>query len=369
MAPSGNAALTVALLALLLASPVQGSRSLRLSKHRNKGSHKTPAVAIWADGLGAAHGVGNMMGSRMRNETNETAEPEHHDAAAEEHSGSPGEGGEPMVPRTHEADGAEKKHEWSYQDPASWKAGYPSCGGDMQSPINLVKPPHSHDESQKLNYNYHPLSGLSLDNNGHNIQVNGAFGSLHLPDGEYQVAQFNFHFPSEHEIDGKISAGEMQIVHQKVGSTGSDDLAIVSVLLEAGSTLPGDSIPFLENLGFKGELPAEGVQKPIPGPVNIGKDFAHQLIGDFFHYKGSLTTPPCSETVHWFVVEEPASVTQEMVEHFKSLFPSSNNRPVQALNGRELVEDSFTVKGEYKSGAVSAAVLPLLALLGAFLHA
>merc|ERR1719359_326105 len=98
--------------------------------------------------------------------------------------------------------------------------------------------------------------------------------------------------------------------------------------------------------------------------------FLAELGGDFYHYKGSLTTPPCSQTVHWFVTEKPAKVTEKMVSNFKLLFPDpANNRPVQPLNGRELVEDSFKVKGEYEHGAATAAFLPVLALaLGVAVH-
>merc|ERR1719161_580539 len=247
-----------------------------------------------------------------------------------------------MVPRTHEHGETEEMHEWSYESPAKWSEKYKDCAGPAQSPINLVKPPHSHDTSEKLNYNYHPLAGLHLDNNGHNLQVNGKFGTLRLPDGNYDVAQFNFHCPSEHEVEGKRMACEMHIVHQKQGKTGTDDLAVVGILFEEGAE--GDGVEFLQNLGFGGELPKHGEQKPIPAAVDLGMAFTAELVGDFYHYAGSLTTPPCSETVHWFVQGKTATITADMVANFKKLFPDpANSRPVQPLNGRELVEDSFTV--------------------------
>lgn len=282
-----------------------------------------------------------------------------------------------MVPRTHKHGEAEKKHEWTYEAPEAWGSGFADCSLKAQSPINLVKPPHSHDTSEKLDYNYHPLEGLHIDNNGHNVQVNGDFGELRLPDGIYKVAQFHFHCPSEHEVGGKLAACEMHIVHQRTGSSGTNDLAVVGIMFEVGDS--GDSIEFLKNLNFEG-LPKEGEKKPIKGPVDLGMTFAPELVGDFYHYKGSLTTPPCSQTVHWFVQEHYATVTQAMVDNFKALFPDpANNRPVQGLNGRELVEDSFTVKGEYEGGGTShksgaaegAALLPaaLLSLaLGFALH-
>merc|ERR1711957_735325 len=184
-------------------------------------------------------------------------------------------------------------------------------------------------------------SGLKLQNNGHSVQVDGNFGTFTLPDGEYEAKQFHFHFPSEHEVKGVTTVGEMNIVHQKVNSTGTDDLAVVAILFDFVGKLgfnkeTGRELAFLRGLGFGKGLPKEEEEALISNSeIDLAGVFENSLSGPYWHYQGSLTTPPCSETVHWYVMETPAHVSGKMVANFKELFPAPmDNRPVQDLNGR-----------------------------------
>merc|ERR1712046_204593 len=68
--------------------------------------------------------------------------------------------------------------------------------------------------------------------------VEGKFGTMFLHNGKYQVLQFHFHFPSEHTIKGKPFAGELHIVFQREGSTGTDDLAFVAIMLNVPVKAP-----------------------------------------------------------------------------------------------------------------------------------
>ncbi len=56
----------------------------------------------------------------------------------------------------------------------------------------------------------------------------------------------------------------------------------------------------------------------------------------YYYYMGSLTTPPATEGVKWFVMEKPIEVSAAQVEQFSKYY-SMNARPVQPLNGREIV--------------------------------
>jgi carbonic anhydrase len=321
-----------------------------------------------------------------------------------------------------------------------WKKSYPECGGDAQSPVDLPKNLSlgHFDADQALHVSYVPLEDRRLVNTGHNLQVNGPFGSLVLSNETYSALLFNFHFPSEHTVDGHISAGEMHIVHQKLGASGTADLAIVSILLEivedGHSISSSPQMLFFKQLDFnirdardirggkadeeereeeeeaeKAEkeaeekkepldkspengtvlevnasqssllvktrlltsepapapmpapaaamspapartrptfmLPVAGNSNAIGGVVDIGKAFSHELKAGYYHYEGSLTTPPCSESVRWYVLSRKAPITLAVVESFKALFPSpSNSRPLQDLNDRRIVWATDSVR-------------------------
>lgn len=163
---------------------------------------------------------------------------EHADASHDEHSGKPGEGGDPMVPRTHEHGDVKAEHNygWSYQAPEDWARSYGKCDDKKQSPIDLPSQVRKAKDAGNGNMSalvsYKALSDLHIDNTGHGLQVNGKLGNLTLSSGVYQAAQFNFHFPSEHEVDGNRTAGEIQIVHQKLGADGTNSMVILAILLD-----------------------------------------------------------------------------------------------------------------------------------------
>jgi len=295
--------------------------------------------------------------------TEDEADTTQHHGEDHEHSGSPGKGEGNMVPRSHvHGEHNESHHEfhWSYAAPQKWAGGYALCDGEAQSPIDIetgaAVSGEAGDSIDKRSA-YVPLDGRQVHDNGHNVQVNGEFGTLEMPDGMYEVKQFHFHFPSEHQVNGRLAAGEIHIVHQKMGSQGTNDLAVVGILLDTETTLAGDfdakerkkELDFLTNIGFGRSLPKLDEDIAIEAEVDLNA-FSKELSGPFFHYKGSLTTPPCSETVHWYVLEQAAVVTPEMMDSFKAIFPSpANNRPVRPLNGRKVMFSSAEIQGEFAS--------------------
>lgn len=243
---------------------------------------------------------------------------------------------------------------WTYGEPKRWPKGYEACKGDSQSPINFKMPAGTPAADatvfSMMNYQMIPGSGLKLQNNGHAVQVNGDFGILTLPDGEYEAKQFHFHFPSEHEVKGVTAVGEMHIVHQKVGATGTDGLAVIAILFELVGKIgftkqTGKELAFLRGLGFGKGLPKEEEEALISiSKIDLTGVFKHSLSGAYWHYQGSLTTPPCSETVHWYVMEERAAISPKMVRDFKDHFPDPmNNRPVQHLNRRAVAQGAPSV--------------------------
>jgi len=53
---------------------------------------------------------------------------------------------------------------------------------------------------------------------------------------------------------------------------------------------------------------------------------------------GSLTAPPCTEDVTWFVLKTPVEISAEQISAFAKLYPH-DVRPLQPFNGR-LVRES-----------------------------
>ena len=86
------------------------------------------------------------------------------------------------------------------------------------------------------------------------------------------------------------------------------------------------------------DLPKEKEKEELLDNVQI--DVTQLLPADhgYYTFPGSLTTPPCSENVTWFVLRDPVEFSGQEIARFAKLYPM-NARPVQPLNGR-VVETS-----------------------------
>lgn len=262
---------------------------------------------------------------------------------------------------------------WSYDNQDDWGKHFPGCAKDAQSPIEL----NSHEPAVQeatpgapLDWRYKSLNGLKLVNNGHAMQVEGPFGTLTFPGGAtseagtYHARQLHFHFPSEHVVDGKPYAGEMHIIHQREGAAGTDGLAIVGLLLDVvdlASTEVGQTSRFFEDLGWQ-QLPKDQA-KPLATNVNL-QTFEEELDGPYWSYDGSLTTPPCSQSVHWVILQKPGFMTHAMLDAFRAVFPSPMSRRPQKANDRRVYLTSWD-QGQWTSRAMAltatspASVLPM----------
>lgn len=163
-------------------------------------------------------------------------------------------------------------------------------------------------------------------NNGHTVQINVTPGSWLRAEGEdFQLVQFHFHSPSEHQINGELFPLEGHFVHQN--SSGA--LAVVGVLFRAGK--------------WNADLARIGAAAPqaIDQPAAIDLDIADlDLYGDhesYYRYTGSLTTPPCTEGVQWYVLKNPGHVAAEQAASFVELIGEDARGP-QPINARIILE-------------------------------
>jgi carbonic anhydrase len=213
---------------------------------------------------------------------------------------------------------------WSYEGemgPERWGKEFPTCAkGKAQSPLDIRGPFVKTRTVVTTDYKEGPLKIL---NNGHTIQVNVPAGSKLRIDGiPYDLLQFHFHRPSEEKIDGKPMAMVVHFVHKNA----EGKLAVIGVLLKEGNENPG-----IKTLWAN--MPMEEGPEVSPEGVNFNPANLLPREFDFYSYEGSLTTPPCTEGVRFFILKTTVNVAKEQV----AAFPFKRNaRPVQELNGREI---------------------------------
>ncbi len=215
---------------------------------------------------------------------------------------------------------------WTYDGPTGalhWDRLNPAwrvCGnGKQQSPINIYKvrldktlPP----------IQFHYLTGtMTLVNDGHTVRVTPPAGSyISIGGTRYDLVEFHFHHPGEEVINQDLSDMSIQFVHRSAeGKT-----VILAVELNEGN-----SNVILAGLWEK--LPktvgASGTTTVMLNPVGL---FPADL--GYWTYTGSLTEPPCTEGVQWYVLQNPVTLSREQLNAFAALF-KRNTRPLQLTHG------------------------------------
>jgi len=229
-----------------------------------------------------------------------------------------------------------------------WGAANPICrSGTAQSPINIDTSVVSKVGSESFlpKASWKPVSGLRLTNNGNSLGFESnqmGYATIIGPNGFpkfYQASSVTIRMPSEHLIDGKQYAAELQITHKNqktVLELEDDDAVITSVMFDIGE----------ESKLLKLLLPetplAPGSHVTIEKPVDLQWALGPAIDGPFFKYEGSYTTPGCAEAVSWAVFETPMTLSEEQWQAFKAMFPNpGNNRPVKPLNGRAIAKNTM----------------------------
>lgn len=221
--------------------------------------------------------------------------------------------------------------DWGYaasNGPATWgsiKADYALCqSGKMQSPINLVwsKPLNS---ASKMEFDYQDVP-LHVVDAGHTIKVKFPAGSFaYFGDKRFELVDLQFRTSSEHQLSGNQMPLEAQLTHKnELGQ-----MAVVALFL-----IEGQFNPFIEKIWA--HLPDKKFgERLVPSLLMNAKDLLPDAKTHYF-YTGSLTTPPCTEGVKWYVFNTPLQVSREQIVAFRKVY-SQNARPVQPLNQRRVV--------------------------------
>jgi len=241
------------------------------------------------------------------------------------------------APETKAAPAAAHEKHWAYEDgaaeagPTHWGelAGDEACSsGQRQSPIALATSGDgaaaSAAEPQDA-FAYKP-SKISLVNNGHTVQETCESGSTLSEGGAtYSLAQFHFHSPSEHTIDGQSFPLEIHLVH--TDAAGKPAL-VVGILVQEGRDNAALDAVFAN-------LPKASGDKSEPAGATVDAGALLPPDRSHFAYDGSLTTPPCTEGIRWRVMRQPIEMSAAQIQAYRSLpHLMQTNRPIQAANGR-----------------------------------
>jgi carbonic anhydrase len=220
---------------------------------------------------------------------------------------------------------------WGYNGeaaPQNWgkiDAKYAMCAsGKNQSPIDLKGFVEADLKALKLDYS---AGIVDILNNGHTVQVNYAPGSSLALDGlRFELKQFHFHAPSENKINGKHLPLEGHLVH----ADNDGNLAVLAVMFQEGiaNTL-------LAKLWEK--MPGKaGEKSALPTGLSVSQLLPRER--DYYRFNGSLTTPPCSEGVRWFVIKKPVTASNAQIQQFSKAIGFANNRPIQSTNARSVLQ-------------------------------
>ena len=222
-------------------------------------------------------------------------------------------------------------HEWSYdgsEGPDHWGDLNPEFApcktGHRQSPIDIRNAKKADLPALEFVYKSSPLD---IVDNGHTVLVKYAAGSFMRVGGkQYELKQFHFHRPSEEKINGKTYDMVAHLVH----ADAQGNLAVVAVLLQAGA----------ENQLARqlwSAVPAEKDKEVVREDIQIDVNGILPAEKGYYTFQGSLTTPPCSEGVTWFVLKQPATISPTGVAQFSHLY-RHDARPTQPVYGREILE-------------------------------
>ncbi|TDR71717.1 carbonic anhydrase [Photobacterium lutimaris] len=216
--------------------------------------------------------------------------------------------------------------EWSYEGEhgaENWGKNFVTCEGVNQTPIDIKHTIKAELTPLQIDYQGKVHEVI---NNGHTVQANvEGKNQLVIDDQTFDLKQFHFHTPSENYIAGKQFPLEVHFVH----ANAEGQLAVVAVMFNTG---PRGNEAFNTLLATVPEADQTLPLKDALNPVDL-----LPREREYFRFNGSLTTPPCSEGVRWFVMREAQTGTEQQIDSLRKVM-GDNARPLQPLNARVVLE-------------------------------
>jgi carbonic anhydrase len=228
---------------------------------------------------------------------------------------------------------ADEKAHWTYggeTGPQHWieLEESSSCAGERQSPVNII--PTENDPTSRRDWPLvlrYPAETHIHDvvNNGHSIQYDFDCGDeIDFGGMVFELKQIHFHEPSEHTLNGVRYPIERHLVrfNADIG-----EYVVLGVMGIEGAE--NEAYGFLEQY-----LPiAPRETKIIDRAFSMRVTVPNELMPRY-HYRGSLTTPPCTESVNWVIFEKSFMLSFAQVQTLQQPMPVNNYRSTQPLNGR-----------------------------------
>lgn len=226
----------------------------------------------------------------------------------------------------HDCKDVHWSHHKGEHGPENWKnlcAGFSDCGAKAQSPINIITKDLATAKNLTTPEFTYQNSSVNIINNGHTVQFNvDGENKVNLNGKDYNLLQFHYHALSEHTINNEHFPIEVHFVHKHSDT----DFAVLGIMFVEGK----ENDLFTKYLD---KFPATKGEYKSSEQINLSGLFPDNK--SYYQYSGSLTTPPCSEVVSWYVLENPVEASKEQIEKFSKIL-DHNYRPTMPLNNREV---------------------------------
>src|SRR5271165_7190459 len=211
--------------------------------------------------------------------------------------------------------------------PAGWSSITTIAGKPLDAPVDIRSP--ATDLSRVLSVNYTPAVPEQIVNTGHQIRVHfksSTSDTVTLGGQVYTLSQFHFHDPAENTLHGYVYPMEVHFVN--VSATGAE--TVLAVFLKPGAHNYALD-PVLNAASAR--LTAAGSQTTIKSPIDFSGLLPSNKQG--WYFRGSLTTPPLSLLVNWFVFQTPITLDANQLAEYERVASSAgflpNARPTKPL--------------------------------------
>jgi carbonic anhydrase len=206
--------------------------------------------------------------------------------------------------------------------------------GIYQSPINILSSDTIQTKDPHIFSIHFEDKVTEVENLGHTIQLDFKAGStITIDTSNYTFKQMHFHTPAEHLIDGVTYPMELHIVGVNNDNPDVSHYVVVGVLFKMGT-----ENEFINE--FLNAVPQHEHDKTMVkvNTIKLKNLLSKSDLPHHYHYKGSLTTPPYTETVNWFLLKRIFEASPKQIQIINSI-EGNNARHIEPKNNR-LIENN-----------------------------